>query len=150
MTDPTPRWTDETRDLVDRIVREHVDKVAPDGSGNARLTCYGCDFTRTMPVDGDWGPYHRQFRAHRADAVLTALADAGLMHEPPTAGPRTWAMPERIPADVTAVTDRHGRMFHRTGYEGRYWRQGPQQYEWREADLVHAAGPLTEVLPNGD
>lgn len=71
-------WSTDTRDRVAATIAAHVDMI---DASNATpvLQCTGCDFTRTMPVDADWDPPIAEFEAHRADAVLTALTDAGTL-----------------------------------------------------------------------
>lgn len=74
--------TTDTRDLVAATIATHVDRVEPHpdgGRGHAVLEC-SCDcWTADLPADADWDPPHDLFRAHRADAVLTALTEAGAL-----------------------------------------------------------------------
>lgn len=133
MTTPTPqRWTDQSRDALAELIRERLEDLGDEGRD-----------AEGTPDGSLWLDGVEKVADDLAGVILAAGADAGLLVQPHT-GPRVWAMPERIPASVNAVTDRHGRTFHRFGYEGRYWRQGPEHlggaYEWHEADLVHARG----------
>lgn len=83
MTSPSAadRWTAETEQLVVQAIFGHVDHIHSIGTGTVRLTC-SCghyDSGWTISVGDDWEPCMAGFRRHRATAVLTALADAGVL-----------------------------------------------------------------------
>jgi hypothetical protein len=92
-----PRWTADTEEWVTRIVHQ---EQAP---------CKPCHHLG----DGD------EVDVTTARAILTALADAGLLRGPSgpqgdeQAAPRVWAMPEEPGPDVTRVRDVYGQCFER-------------------------------------
>lgn len=94
MTDP--RWTPDTEELVARVSAAHESRIRPHESDpthtRAVLTCYCGGFGPVDLTKGeDWIPatiaanaasHAKSFRAHRAQAILTALADAGVLLPP--------------------------------------------------------------------
>lgn len=81
-------WTGETVDLVAEATRRHVDlintppvdgKEAALGPACAELHCTCEGYVALLPTKGDWEPFIADFRRHRAEAVLAALHEAGLL-----------------------------------------------------------------------
>lgn len=79
MSTQDPRWTPEAVEVVTAAIRKHTDRLlAADGEHGPRLscTCGGLDYDLMQP---DLAPAMAAYRLHRAEAVLGALADAGLL-----------------------------------------------------------------------
>lgn len=79
MSTQDSRWSAETERLVAAALTQHEDRIERDGD-EASLSCSGCpNFGETIPVDSDWRHFIDAFRVHRAQSILTALADVGLL-----------------------------------------------------------------------
>lgn len=143
MTAQDPRWSAETYELVARDLTEKF----------AQGHRHGGMWVVFRASDG-----HNSIRGASADevteAVLTALADAGLLPPPgkpqgdEQPAPRVWAMPE-IPADVVAVRDGEGFVWRRLlDVVGGVWRRSTGAWTGdivRSMMLRPELGPLTEV-----
>lgn len=83
---------------------------------------------------------HENGGGHCVCYVITKEREAEL-----SAAPRTWA-PTQIDKDVNAVTDEHGRLWHRVA--AGLWEQDDVEGCWGEQELIQMRGPLVEVRNN--
>jgi hypothetical protein len=82
MTTQDPRWTPEAAEVVTAAIRKHTDQLVPASpEAAANVACNCGEFTYELPTH-DWAPVRAAYRLHQAEAVLGALADAGLLAAP--------------------------------------------------------------------
>lgn len=74
-----PRWTPEAPGVLIAAIRKHTDQLVPASpEAAAHVACNCGEFTYELPTH-DWAPVRAAYRRHQAEAVLAALADAGLL-----------------------------------------------------------------------
>ena len=78
-------WSTDTRDLVAATIAAHVGQEYMLANGHGELSCSCGVLVLDLPApvepywDAAWEPMLDAFEAHRADAVLTALTEAGAL-----------------------------------------------------------------------